>query len=189
MNIRACVFAAAAFATASDAPAREQHHRVDPATGIGTWELQTAGVAVSLTQILADQARAFYVNRGFPVAAIEDYATACVFMTVLRNDSADGVVHFRSQDWSVVSARGTHPPVATQTWLDSFAGEKLRPAALVAFRWAQFPTEQSYEPGGDWNQGMLTTGLAAGDRFDLVVRWDVAGVQHEGVVKDVVCSD
>lgn len=188
MTIRGVSAAVFGLAAASGAAAAEQVHRVDPASGIETWESSSHGVTISLTQILPDQARAFYVNRGFPAAAIEDYATACVFMTVLRNDAAPGTVHFRPQDWTVVSAQGTAPPIAPQTWLDSFAGKEVPPGALVAFRWAQFPVEQSYEPGGDWNQGMLTTGLSAGDRFDLIVRWDVAGAPQQGVLKDVRCS-
>ncbi len=165
-----------------------QAERVDPATGARTWEIQVAGVSLSLTQILPDQARAFYLNRGLPAAAAEDYATACVYMTVLRNDSAPGVVRFAIADWEVVSGEDRRPPLGLAAWLVRLAPHALDEAALIAFRWAQFPPEQAYQPGGDWNQGMLTTGLPPGARFDLVARWTVNGRDYEGVIDDVRCA-
>jgi len=166
----------------------EQVHRVDPASGAATWEIQVSGVSVSLTQILPDQARAFYVNRGFPPDIIEPYARACVYMTVLRNDAAPGVVHFRLADWEVVSPAGRHPPLSVDSWLERLQPYRLDQPLLIAFRWAQFPPEQAYEPGGDWNQGMLTMGLPAGAQFDLIARWDIDGKAYEGVIKHVDCA-
>ncbi len=69
-----------------------KQHAVDDLTGVESWQFSVDGVTVSLTQILPDQVRAFYVNRGFEVEVIEPYALSCVFMTVLRNDAARGVV-------------------------------------------------------------------------------------------------
>jgi len=178
--LAACVCAAAVGQT---------NHRVDPDTGIETWEIHQQGVALSLTQILPDQARAFYINRGFAAEAVEDYATSCVYMTVLRNDSAPSSVHFRLAGWSVASDDDTHPPLSVERWLERLATFQPSKSALLAFRWAQFPPEQTYQPGGDWNQGMLTMGLAPGVRFDLIARWDVAREPLEGVVKDVRCAE
>jgi hypothetical protein len=160
-----------------------------PAPGIETWETRTAGVFFSLTQILPDQARAFYVNRGFPLEATEQYATSCVFMAVLRNDSAAGVVRFRLEDWSVAVDGDQRPLVSVFEWLNRLEAHGLDKAALVAFRWAQFPPEQEYEPGGDWNQGMLSVGLAPGSRFDLIARWSVGNNTFEGVLRDVECPN
>ena len=160
-----------------------------PAAGIETREITKAGVFLSLTQILPDQARAFYVNRGFPLEATEQYATSCVFMAVLRNDSAEGVVRFRLEDWSVAADGEERPLVSVYEWLDRLETHGLDKAALVAFRWAQFPPEQEYEPGGDWNQGMLSVGLSPGSRFDLVARWSVGDNLFEGVLRDVECPD
>jgi len=58
---------------------------VDAETGLTTWQTETAGIQVRLTQISPDQARAFYLARGFSAAAAERYASECVFMTVVRN--------------------------------------------------------------------------------------------------------
>jgi len=170
------------------ATASEPLHRVDPSSGAETWEIERAGVVAALTQILPDQVRAFYVNRGFAPDVIEPYANACVYMTVLRNDSAPGPVRFALATWEVVSDAGRHPPISVDTWLGSLKPQGLAQAALIAFRWAQFPAEQVYEPGGDWNQGMLAMGLPPGATFDLVVRWDVDGKPYEGVIEHVRCA-
>jgi hypothetical protein len=63
---------------------------VDADTGLTTWQTETRGIQVRLTQISPDQARGFYQARGFSPAAAERYASECVFMTVVRNigDSA-----------------------------------------------------------------------------------------------------
>ncbi|MEW8037258.1 MAG: hypothetical protein AB2707_01510 [Candidatus Thiodiazotropha sp.] len=172
-----------------NAAAAAQKRTVNPATGARSWETSVAGVTLLLTQILPDQARAFYLNRGLPAEATEAYATACVYMIVLRNDSAPGVVHFRQADWSVVSGGASRPPLSLETWFERFEAYGLSKSAAIAFRWAQFPAEQDYQPGGDWNQGMLTTGLPAGAEFDLVARWDVAGRNYEGVLKNVRCAN
>lgn len=165
----------------------ETGHAVDAETGAETWETRGHGVALSLTQILPDQARAFYLNRGFPAEAAEVYATACVFMTVLRNDAAPGTVSFRLADWSIDHAGQVLPLKPVDGWLDEWRRRGLPEPAVIAFRWAQFPPEQEYEPG-DWNQGMSSAGLAPGATFDLTARWQVAGQTYEGKLNDVRCA-
>lgn len=165
-----------------------QRHSIDPATGIETWAASVAGVSVSLTQILPDQLRAFYVNRGFSSAAIEPYARSCVYMTVLRNDAAEGVVQFRLADWRVVAGTGVRPVVATGEWVERLQAARPTAAAMIAFRWAQFPSAHAYQPGGDWNQGMLSIGLRPGEVFDLVVRLEVEGRSYTGELEDVRCA-
>ncbi len=164
-----------------------QTGKIDPDTGAATWETRAHGVTLSLTQILPNQARAFYLNRGFPPEAVEPYATACVYMTVLRNDAAPGEVSFRLADWAVQSAGSERPPLAVEGWMAQWREMGLTDAAQIAFRWAQFPPEQEYAVG-EWNQGMLTTGLPPGSRFDLTARWTVAGKIFEGKLENVVCA-
>ncbi|NNK14860.1 MAG: hypothetical protein HKP52_11535 [Desulfofustis sp.] len=168
--------------------AADQNHTVDETTGIESWETSVAGVSVSLTQILPDQLRAFYVNRGFDSEVIEPYAKSCVYMTVLRNDAAAGVVRFRLSEWRINTKSGVRPLVSTETWVERLQMAKPGNAAMVAFRWAQFPPEHAYEPGGDWNQGMLSIGLAPGAEFDLSVRWEIDGKQYYGELTNVRCA-
>ena len=166
-----------------------QRHTTDEATGIETWETTVSGVGISLTQILPDQLRAFYLNRGFAAATIEPYARSCVYMTVLRNDAASGVVHFRLADWRVVTSSESRPPVSTQQWVERIQPMGPGNAPMIAFRWAQFPSEHAYQPGGDWNQGMLSTGLPPGETFDLTVQWEVDGKPFRGELRNVRCAD
>lgn len=167
----------------------KQSRETDTESGVEKWETSEHGVTFSLTQILPDQARAFYVNRGFTSGQIEPYATSCVFMTVLRNDDAPGRVHFISQNWSVVTDGTSRPPISIADWTQKLEKSGVKSPALIAFRWAQFPPEQEYDTGGDWNQGMLTTGLPAGSKFDIIIRWDIKGEPYETTLHDVHCAE
>ena len=169
--------------------AASQSSRTDPASGAITWETAAEGVFFSLTQILPDQVRAFYVNRGFTLEQIEDYAVSCVYMTVLRNDSAPGAVHFVSQDWSVSVDGRRHLLAPVSQWIDRLAAAGAARPALIAFRWAQFPPQQEYKPGGDWNQGMLSIGLPPGSRFDISAHWDIAGKAYRSELTGVRCAE
>lgn len=171
-----------------------QQHTKDPVTGAETWAAESGGVFLSLTQILPDQLRAFYVNRGLTLEQIEPFATSCVFMTVLRNDSAPGPIHFRRGDWRVRVEGKERPLRPTDEWLDALGRAGVAPPGLIAFRWAQFPSEQTYRPGGDWNQGMLSVGLAPGQSFDLMASWRVEGApagsdRGKLILKGVRCAN
>ena len=188
MKSRRFVLLAMALASLPGFPVNAaQTQSLDPETGATTWQTHAHGVTLSLTQIKPDPARAFYLNRGFPPHAVERYATACVYMTVLRNDAAPGELSFRLDDWRVQSEGRTQPPISVEAWMEQWRALGLTEAARIAFRWAQFPPEQEYAVG-EWNQGMLTTGLPPGSRFDLIARWTVAGKTFEGKLENVVCA-
>ena len=170
-------------------------HRINKDTGAETWETDTHGVHFSLTQILPEQVRAFYVNRGFTLDQIAEYADSCVFMTVLRNDSATDSIHFVRSQWQLLvtdeaNKVQTRPLRSVEGWLDQFKQYKSRvkKPALIAFRWAQFPPEQVYQPGGDWNQGMLAMGLTAKRKFDLIANWDSNGKNFQAKLEGVQCA-
>jgi hypothetical protein len=165
-----------------------QSSDVDSSTGASTWRIKNQGVYFSLTEILPDQARAFYVNRGFTLEQIEPFATSCVYMAVLRNDNAPGTIHFISNQWTVLVDGKKHPLTSVDDWIKKLAYKNSKQSALIAFRWAQFPVEQEYEPGGDWNQGMLSVGLAPGSQFDIVARWDIEGKVYESRLEGVTCA-
>lgn len=161
---------------------------VDSDTGITSWKIKAHGVSFSLTQILPEQSRAFYVNRGFTLQQSEAFATSCVYMTVMRNDNAPGTIHFKRSNWSVSINNKPHQLKSVAQWIDTLKKQKVKMPALIAFRWAQFPPEQEYEVGGDWNQGMLSIGLPAGSYFDLKVRWDIDGKEYETTLRGVKCA-
>ena len=133
------IFALMAIAALVSLPAAGEPTRLDPDTGAATWEVQVHGVTLSLTQLLPDQVRAFYVNRGFALSDTAVFAEACVFMTVLRNDGAPGELSFRLADWQLRqggTARGL-PPL--DDWMAQWEARGVGAAARIAFRWAQFP--------------------------------------------------
>jgi len=152
------------------------------------WEVESQGVHLLLTQIKSEQLQAFYVNRGFSIKAIDDYAQSCVYMTVLRNDSAPGVIHFIRDNWSIQINNQRHKMRTVDQWVHALESKNIKKSALIAFRWAQFPPEQSYDPGGNWNQGMLSTGVAVGSVFDVTARWDIAGKPYQSTLKEVRCE-
>ncbi len=110
-------------------------------------------------------------------------------MSVLRNDDADGAVHFISNNWQITVDGKPHKLTTIEKWVQELTTEETLKPALIAFRWAQFPHEQKYEPGGDWNQGMLSIGLPSGTLFNIVARWNVNGDIYESVLSEVQCAE
>jgi hypothetical protein len=166
----------------------------DPETGLASWQTETDGIQVRLTQISPDQARAFYQARGFSAAAAERYASECVFMTVVRN-IGDTPIRHRLADWRYVAAGQPPRPIRSKAgWERLWRQAGVTEAARIAFNWAQFPSAQTFAPG-DWNQGMTTYSLPRGGRFDLHFVWrtlqgiNVDGKPHSGILEQVRCAD
>lgn len=158
-------------------------------TGLESWKTTKLGVTLELTQLTPDQARAFFLGRGFEPAEAEYYASACVFMTILRNESAPAAIAYNLADWRAITADGhANPPKLKEDWLKEWEVRKLATARKIAFEWSQLPSEQTFEPG-DWNQGMTTFALPHGSRFDLKFRWTVLGKQQENTMKGVICAN
>ena len=161
---------------------------LDPETGLATWQTESAGIQVRLTQISPDQARAFYQARGFSAEAAERYAAECVFMTVVRNVGMAPIEH-RLADWRYRA--GEQLPRAIRgkaewdrLWQRLGVGEPAR----IAFNWAQIPATQTFAPG-DWNQGMTTYSVPRGGRFDLRFVWRSDGKTFSGTLEEVKCAD
>ena len=168
------------FAVCADAPT------LDPETGLATWQTETGGVQVRLTQIGPDQARAFYQARGFSAQAAERYAAECVFMTVVRN-VGDTPVEHRLADWRYLH-QGKRLPIRSKTeWAQIWKQLRVNEAARIAFDWAQFPATQTFAPG-DWNQGMTTYRVGRGERFELQFVWRKDGKTFSGTLQEVQCA-
>jgi len=151
-------------------------------------QVKTSGVTFSLKQIIPIAVESFYLNRGFTKKQIEAYSSSCVFAAVLRNDNAPGTIHFISNNWQVLVNGKAHTLLSTDKWVQKLTTKDSKKSALVAFRWAQFPHEQEYEPGGDWNQGMLSVGLPAGTQFDITAHWDIDGKRYKARLSGVECA-
>jgi len=174
-----------ASAELSGAQAR---HAVNPETGIHSWEFKGQGVRLKLSQITPDMARGFYLARGFTEAAADAYARGCVFQTEFQNESLSTAIHFDLADWLAVTPKGEQPLVLEPDWQREWAKLGVSAAARTAFRWAQYPTEHSYEHG-DWNMGMTSYGLPPGSRFDLRFAWEGPDGTHQALVRNLRCAD
>jgi hypothetical protein len=161
-------------------------HTTDPDTGVESWSIEDRGFAVSLTQMLPDQARAFFLGRGFPRDAAERYAEACVFMTIVRNVGA-APLEFDLRGWRVSGVPGVERLETREAWLVLWQTEGLGESQRIAFEWSQFPTTQSFEPG-DWNQGMTTVKARPATRFDLELRWRSHGECQVAMLEGVRCA-
>lgn len=175
-----------ALACLESAQAGETRHSVDPDTQLATWETETGGVHLRLTQISPDQARAFMQARGLDKESVEEFAHTCVYMAVVRNDSRQAI-GYRLADWRYIPAgEAPRPMLSKHDWLARWRPRNFSRPVRLAFEWSQIPPEQSFAPG-DWNQGMSTYGLPAGSRFDVLYRWRQNGKLHEGVLRNVQC--
>lgn len=158
-------------------------------TGSKSWQINKKGVHFSLTQIQSQQGQAFYSNRGFSLKQIDDFVQSCVFMAVIRNDNAKNTLHYKLSNWRVYHDGKQRKLKPVTTWLQQLATPKTSKAALIAFKWAQFPSEQSYQPGGDWNQGMLSIGLQAKQVFTIDAQWTMLGKTYTSRLTDVQCAE
>lgn len=167
--------------------AAETKHEINPKNGIETWEVRDQGVFLSLTQMTPDQAEAFFLARGFHQKSAKKYASACVFETIFRNESAPAAVSSNLADWRIITPQGERHLKLEADWDRQWKADGVSEPARIAFRWSQFPTKQRFEPG-DWNQGMTTFGLPRNSQFNLIFKWTVKGVSHESMLSGVRCA-
>jgi hypothetical protein len=153
-----------------------------------TWQVESGGIQVRLTQITPNQARAFYQARGFSSEQAEHYANGCVFMTVVRNIGATPIQHNLS-NWRYVTADGQPRQIRSKAaWTRYWQRLGVPEPAQIAFTWAQFPAAQSFA-AGDWNQGMTHYALPRGARFDLRFTWSESGKPRHGKLENLRCAD
>lgn len=84
----------------------------DPETRLRSWQVETYGIQIRLTQISPDQVRAFYQARGFTPERVEKYASSCVFMSVVRNIGAIPIEH-RLSGWRYATPQTMASPAAS----------------------------------------------------------------------------
>lgn len=174
--------------SAMSAEAAESKHETNPESGVQTWELHDQGVAFTLMQITPDQARGFFLARGFDRAAVDYVASHCVFMTIVRNEAVPQAISYNLADW--LFYRKNQQPEKLKLadeWLIEWRQRKVGDASLIAFQWALHPSTQTFEVG-DWNQGMTTYAMPLGSTFDLAFKWNVKGVIHESKLENIQCA-
>ena len=174
------------FAAFSPVYATQVSVHKNETTGLLTWTAEDKGFQIELIQLLPDFIRAIYEKHNFPDAEVERAAGYCVFGTILKNTS-NQLMSYRVKDWRYRAkaedgSYGKALPVKTKTqWLEEWR------QAGVTFSWTLLPDEGEFAVG-DWQQGFTTVKLPREAEFDLIYRWQLDGVEHEGVLKGLKCA-
>lgn len=130
---------------------------------------------------------AFYAARGFAAETIRPYANLCGFSFGMRNGGPIAILT-RLTDWSVVDAKGHRISFRLpESWDADWILANLPQSARIAFRWAQFQTENRFEPG-DWIMGMATLESVPSAPFSLIARYHDNKGDHEIVLDKLECA-
>jgi len=159
-------------------------------TKLTGWKLSQDGFEFELIQRLPDQTRAFFLARGFSKKVADDIALACVFQGIGRNTFKAGENKSISVDlrsWQVHTGAKMRAVKQKEQWDAEWGSQAVSTASRIAYRWATFPTQQTFEPVGDYNWGMISFDLPPGTRFDVHVRWTLNGKPQQAWVRDVQC--
>ncbi|TXH76747.1 hypothetical protein [Thiobacillus sp.] len=174
--------------TIADDGGSKIQHLVDPVTSIESWMLHDKGFEVELIQISPDQARGFFLARGFDRKNADFYAASCVLALRVRNKSQE-TISYDLANWRYMTTDGVKRKLKLKDkWLHEWEQRGVSKSAQIAFEWSQHPLAQTLEPK-DWNQGMTTYQIAHGSVLDLTVKWNIGDKQYVDTIKGVRCAD
>ena len=145
------------------------------------------GVTLFASPLSKAQRTAFYLARGFTESSIQPYAQACGFSFGMQNGGT-GTLSTRLADWRAVSPDGRSVSLRLPTeWDQQWARAQVPARARIAFRWAQFQAENTFD-AGDWIMGMATLEAPLPDRFRLVALYHDEKGDHEIVLDKLACN-
>ncbi len=163
----------------------------DMETGLIGWKLKQGSLELELVQRLPDQTRAFFLARGFPAGIADDLGKSCIFQTILRNTGIDSstspALTVSLKDWRVSQGDTSRALKLKESWDQAWPDAVVSKSARLAFRWATFPSRQTFQPG-DYNWGMISFGLAPGTRFDLRLVWNEGGEKRSKQIENLICA-
>jgi hypothetical protein len=166
---------------AAEATAAKTSVHKNETSGLLTWTVSDEGFQIELIQLLPDFIRAIYAKHNFPKDEVERAASYCVFGTILKNTS-DKHLSYRVLDWRYRTKDGIQHPVKTKTqWLEEWR------KAGVTFSWTLLPDVGEFSVG-DWQQGFTTIKLPRETEFDFIYKWQLDGVAHTGILKNMKCA-
>ncbi len=156
--------------------------------------MQNGHIEIQLNPLSQTQAKAFYLGRGFSEEVALQIANSCVYQTVVKNISADDEsvsVSVNLADWKHINdTQETNLP-AKQTWLDKWAALGASNTALLAFKWATFPSQQIFKLASDYGWGMILFGPDSNENsdegFDLMVRWQENDTAMQQSIRGLNC--
>ena len=155
--------------------------RVNPDTGLKSWQFTDEDLSIEFLQVPPDFIRASYAARDLPKELIETVATQCVFGSIVRNLS-DLPLSYRVADWRYLTADAVDHKIKTKTqWLKQWHGMGVR------FSWSILADYVTFSKG-DWIQGFTTVAEPHGSHIGLKVVWSIAGKRHEKILPDLECA-
>ena len=163
---------------------------MDPETQLTSWKFSEQHFSLELIQRLPDQTRAFFQARGFSSEIANDIATQCVLQAIGKNTSDKdqlAEVSYHLKNWKIYLGKKAQGIKLKEQWDDEWTDDQVNNASRIAFRWATFPTQQSFDPGGDFNWGMISFGLPPGSIFDLEIEWRQDNHLHSQWIKQIQC--
>lgn len=164
---------------------------VDEQTALVSWKIDDGNFELQLTQLLPDQTRAFFQARGFPKETADSIATGCIMQSIGRNrgkQETPGSIDVDLKQWRMLHDGSEDPIKLKEQWDSEWPAGEVSDAARLAFRWANFPTQQDFAPG-DFGWGMTSFALPPGRYFDLKVVWSVAGVEKNAWIRGIQCAE
>jgi hypothetical protein len=166
---------AATLASAQDADIQWRHRA------------HSGPVEVMANPLTSVSRASFYEARGFAAVAIQPYAESCGFSFGFRNGGMTPIA-VKLADWRVIGADGALIAFKLpEAWDAEWERAGVPPFARIAFRWAQFQSESTFEPG-DWIMGMATLTRIPAPPFRLLVRYQDEKGDHEIVLDRLECA-
>ncbi len=168
----------------------------NPNNQLQGWTLTESNLELKVAQILPDQNRAFLMARGFPKEIANDIAKSCVMQTVAKNvaDTKNAkAITIKLKDWQIKIDGEQNEKIKgvklKEIWDSEWKSDDIATAARIAFRWATFPTEQTFEPHGDYNWGITSFGLPPSSIFDLNVVWYEGENKKSAWIHNIMCAE
>jgi len=168
----------------------EVEQTTDSESQLISWKLTKQALSLELIQRLPDQTRAFFQGRGFSSDIANDIANQCVLQTIAKNTShvaAKQSISYDLHDWKIYTKSKTQRIKLKEQWDTEWTKGQVSMASRIAFRWATFPTQQNFDPGGDFNWGMISFGLPPGSVFDLEIIWTQNSQVHSHWIRQIKC--
>lgn len=161
--------------------------------GARHWTMTADNLELKIVQMMPEQAHAFYLARGFKTEVARDIGASCMMQTVVTNKAAKTSgkafsISLKKWQLKVQGNAKLQGIKLKETWDRHWKTDDISAAARIAFRWATFPSEQTFEPHGDYNWGMISFGLTSGSRFDLNVVWHQEGHQKSIWIRNMQCQ-
>lgn len=151
------------------------------------YHAQHGAVTLKLNPMGTAQRQAFYLGRGFTAQQIAPYARACGFSVGLLND-ANRQLHTDLRNWYAIDGTGQRTSLRLpEAWDAEWSRMQIPSLQRIAFRWAQFQAENTFEPG-DWIMGMATLEKPVHGPFSLVARFRLGGKTQEIRIDELRCN-